>query len=150
MCAHACTHAHPHSCIILRSTCIHTWPTDPSFLLRHRRKLALRKEAPLHKNFTHISKRGHLFELKLEPNPEYDALKGSATRVDTGYAPLFICPITKRPTNGVTPFVALRPCGHVISEQCVKAIKPTEQGHVCIVCATPYNKVTPRALLLPF
>lgn len=96
----------------------------------------------MHRNFAHISKRSHLFDLKLETNPEYDALKGSATRIDTGYASRFICPITKRPANGVTPFVALRPCGHVISEQCVKAIKPTEAGHVCIVCDKAFNKET--------
>ena len=111
------------------------------------RKLALRKETPLHKNFSHISRRSHLFDVKLEANPDYDSFAGSATRIDTTFASRYICPITKRPANGVTPFVCFKPCGHAVSEQCVKHMKSSEGDTTCVICATPYNKV--RCSILP-
>jgi hypothetical protein len=48
----------------------------------------------------------------------------------------FICPITLRPANGKTPFVAIKGCGHVVSEQSLKQVG----GDICVVCSMSYQK----------
>jgi hypothetical protein len=64
-----------------------------------------------------------LFEIKLEPGPE-------------GCLDRFMCPVTQRPTNGKVPFVVVKTCGHVVSEQSLKQVG----GSICVVCSAPYTK----------
>jgi len=76
----------------------------------------------LHSSLSHVRLKD-LFEIKLEPGPA-----GSEDR--------FMCPITARPTNGKTPFVVVKGCGHVVSEQALKQVG----GSICVVCSAPYAK----------
>ena len=60
----------------------------------------------------------------------------SNAKNDAGAADRFICPITMRPANGRTPFVFVKGCGHVVSEQSLKQVG----GNICVVCSKPYEK----------
>lgn len=71
-----------------------------------------------HANFKHVRRLKDLVTLQLTPNPDYDPSKGSQTVLDWAAIPAkYVCPITTKPANGKCPFVAIRPCGHVLSEQ---------------------------------
>ena len=71
-----------------------------------------------HANFKHVRRLKDLITLQLHPNPDYDPAKGAKTRLDWAAAPAkFVCPITLKPANGKCPFVVVRTCGHVLSEQ---------------------------------
>jgi hypothetical protein len=63
-----------------------------------------------------------LFEIKLAKSPDLDPSKSHAETTSNTQTTRFECPITHRPTNGKTPFVAIKPCGHVLSEQCIKQV----------------------------
>ena len=76
----------------------------------------------LHSNFSHIRKMKDLFEIKLAKSPDLDPSKSHAETTSNTQTTRFECPITHRPTNGKTPFVAIKPCGHVLSEQCIKQV----------------------------
>jgi hypothetical protein len=71
-----------------------------------------------HANFKHVRRLKDLVTLQLTPNPDYDPSKGSQTTLDWASIPAkYVCPITLKPANGKCPFIAIRPCGHVLSEQ---------------------------------
>ena len=78
----------------------------------------------LHENLSHLRKLKDLYTLNLEPSR------------DGSTADRFMCPITMRPANGKTPFVFVKGCGHVVSEQALKQVG----GAVCVVCSSPYAK----------
>jgi len=91
--------------------------------------------ALLHKTmpekFAHIRGLRDVFELKFTPNPDFGKNPNASN---------FICPISRLETGNTHPFVALRPCGCVISRKALKEI-PEQEG--CLVCNKPKTDVIP-------
>ncbi|KAL7421944.1 Replication termination factor 2 [Cryptotrichosporon argae] len=65
-----------------------------------------------------------LVTLNLTPNPTYEPPTASSTSHVPARAP-FVCPLSLKEMSGVTPFIALRPCGCVFSDAAVRAVIPT-------------------------
>mmetsp|Transcript_67950 Transcript_67950/g.162245 ORF Transcript_67950/g.162245 Transcript_67950/m.162245 type:complete len:386 (-) Transcript_67950:140-1297(-) len=89
--------------------------------------------------FSHIRKMKDLFELNLTENGEFDnqeAVTWQGGGAQIGTKDRYQCPVTGRPANGRNSFVALRPCGHCISDGALKQLG----GGECVVCSTPFDK----------
>mmetsp|Transcript_45242 Transcript_45242/g.102137 ORF Transcript_45242/g.102137 Transcript_45242/m.102137 type:complete len:273 (-) Transcript_45242:147-965(-) len=79
----------------------------------------------------HVERLRDVFSVKLEPNPTRDAVVMDLSESGGGaqYRPgAWCCPVDRAAeTNGQHPFVALRPCGHVlrerVSSECSRAAK---------------------------
>eukprot|EP00033_Pygsuia_biforma_P003195 GCRY01003505.1.p1 GENE.GCRY01003505.1~~GCRY01003505.1.p1 ORF type:complete len:287 (-),score=36.80 GCRY01003505.1:286-1146(-) len=91
----------------------------------------LKKSLP--KEFDYIKSLKDLHTLNLTRNPVLDQPMGDTVRADTGHPPaLFACPITLRECGGLNRFVALIPCGCVVSEKIMKEIPDDSQcPHCC-------------------
>ncbi|KAL1524973.1 hypothetical protein AB1Y20_019849 [Prymnesium parvum] len=88
--------------------------------------------------FSHLQRLRDVFPVVLEPNPERARSSMSASEAGGGsqFVPgPWLCPVDRAvETNGQHPFVALRPCGHVMREQvareCARAVKEAPHGRV--------------------
>lgn len=69
------------------------------------------------KALSHISSLKHVFDLRLEPNPDAKA------------ALRFVCPVTGLALGGRARFSAVRATGHVLSE---RALKEVRAGLACV------------------
>lgn len=59
----------------------------------------------------------------------------SSTAASSESASLYACPITGLPSNGANRFVAMSPCGCVVSERAWKSVAQTkEERPTCLVC----------------
>lgn len=87
--------------------------------------------------FEHLRKLRHLVNLKLHSA----AIRGSSTAATasaTASDPaVFACPVTGNVGSGTNTFLAVRPCGHVVSS---KLLSTAPQSN-CWVCNTPFDTV---------
>lgn len=84
---------------------------------------------------SHIVRRSDLIDLHLTPNPAARAAvaDASASAADSEMPWPFVCPITGHEANGTHRFVALRRCGHAISEAGLRGVASAARA-VCPVC----------------
>jgi len=88
--------------------------------------------------FGHITSLKSVFEVRFTKNPESKGEKSITVEETTSYTPgLFVCPVTQLETNGLHPFVALRTCGHAVSE---KAITLFAALSACPICNMTYTR----------
>lgn len=64
-----------------------------------------------------------LLTLNLTDNPQYVATSTSTTALASDKAP-FICPLSLKEMNGAIPFIALRNCGCVFSDNAIRSVVP--------------------------
>jgi hypothetical protein len=64
-----------------------------------------------------------LLTLSLTDNPHYVATSTSTTALASDKAP-FICPLSLKEMNGAIPFIALRNCGCVFSDNAIRSVVP--------------------------
>ncbi|KAI9183662.1 Replication termination factor 2 [Blastocladiella emersonii ATCC 22665] len=108
----------------------------------------------------HIRSLKDVVALKLEPidkDGSSAASAGAKLSMMESAQPMFACPISGRPMNGRTRFVALWPCGHVLSEKALREAgsKASSEDKAsstdgaaassataeCLMCATAYDPV---------
>ncbi|KNH07534.1 DUF602-domain-containing protein [Perkinsela sp. CCAP 1560/4] len=88
-----------------------------------------------HEKISHIREMKDFVTLKLEVNPKkYEAaVQGEQNIVDeTSMNSFWICPLSGRPANGITPFIFFQECGHVVALECVRSNSSTQAS--CLVC----------------
>eukprot|EP00245_Coleochaete_scutata_P010101 TRINITY_DN3486_c0_g2_i1.p1 TRINITY_DN3486_c0_g2~~TRINITY_DN3486_c0_g2_i1.p1 ORF type:complete len:285 (-),score=55.78 TRINITY_DN3486_c0_g2_i1:72-875(-) len=79
-------------------------------------------------SLSHIRGLKDILTIHLTPNPAIDEKNDTAVN-------RFCCPVTGLEFNGKTKFLALRGCGHVLSQRALKEVKSS----TCLVCHAPFT-----------
>lgn len=104
--------------------------TDEAALHRFTNQLAAHGTA-----FEHIRRLADICELRLTPNPD------AAAAAAAGAPAPWLCPVTQIPCAGRQPFVALRPCGHVLAERALTATAAADEDlpSTCPICSMVFQ-----------
>lgn len=84
-------------------------------------------EDPQHAVAHHLRGLKDVTQLNLEPNQSYRPPSPSRAEPESESVP-FMCPLNRRPMNGVVRFVYLAPCGCVMSESGLRAVAAGPKG----------------------
>ena len=77
--------------------------------------------------YAHIRSMKDIYPVHFAKNENYDPGKDTSNP--------HVCPVTKEEFNGRHPFIAIKPCGHVIAERALRVIQCSN----CPVCEKPFN-----------
>jgi hypothetical protein len=98
----------------------------------------LSKQLHAFPHFSHISGLKDVSAVSLTWASKHAAASAAETKEQTdAHAALYTCPITSLPSNGANKFIAMQPCGCVISDRAWKSVRAGNAEAACLVCAKP-------------